>query len=241
MADVTIQTGHGALPAYLATPSTPGPWPGVVVIHDAMGMGQDVRDQANWLAGEGYLSVAPDLFFWGRPLTCLRQAFGDMRRRTGRTFDDVEAVRAWLLGQPGCGSQIGVLGFCMGGSFALLLAPGRGFDAASVNYGMLPKDAERVLAGACPVVGSFGGRDLSLRGAAQRLDSALAKTGVAHDVKEYPAAGHGFLNDHERAGDPIPFMVKLTQPLLRTGPHEDSALDARRRIIDFFAAHLTVT
>jgi dienelactone hydrolase len=48
---------------------------GVVVIHDAMGMGQDVRNQAS----EGYLTVAPDLFYWGRPLTCLRSAFNDMR------------------------------------------------------------------------------------------------------------------------------------------------------------------
>lgn len=239
--DATIQTGHGDLPAYLATPSTPGPWPGVVVIHDAMGMGQDVRNQADWLADEGYLAVAPDLFFWGRPLACLRKAFGDMRRRTGQTFDDVEAVRAWLTRQPGCTGHIGVIGFCMGGGFVLLLALDRGFSVASVNYGTVPKDAASLVAGACPIVGSFGGRDLTLRGAADRLDSALAKTAVAHDVKEYPEAGHGFLNDHERAGDQIPFMIKVTGPLMGYGPHEESARDARRRIVEFFTAHLKVS
>ncbi|MGH3549104.1 MAG: dienelactone hydrolase family protein [Pseudonocardiaceae bacterium] len=241
MADVTIQIGHGHLPAYLATPSTPGPWPGMIVIHDAMGMGQDVRNQAEWLAGEGFLSVAPDLFFWGRPLACLRKAFGDMKRRTGQTFDDVEAVRAWVTRQPGCTGQIGVIGFCIGGGFALLLAPDRGFSAASVNYGTVPKDAERLLAGACPMVGSFGGRDRTLRGAADRLDNALSKTGVTRDVKEYPAAGHGFLNDHERAGDRIPFLLKVMGPLMRSGPHEDSAQDARRRIVEFFTACLKVS
>ncbi len=238
MTDATIPASHGNLPAYLATPPSPGPWPGVVVIHDAMGMGQDVRHQADWLASEGYLSVAPDLFFWGRRTTCLRSTFSDLRRRSGRAFDDVEAVRGWLTQQPGCSGRAGVIGFCMAGGFALLLALDHGFSVASVNYGQVPKDAADLLAPACPIVGSFGARDLTLRGAAARLDSALTTAGVEHDVKEYPAAGHGFLNDHEGAGDRIPAMVKLTSPIMRYGPHEPSAQDARRRITEFFATHL---
>jgi carboxymethylenebutenolidase len=210
----------------------------VVVIHDAMGMSQDARNQAGWLASEGYLTAAPDLFSWGSTLTCVRAAIRDMRRRQGRIFEDVEVVRDWLVRQPGCSGRVGVIGFCMGGGFALLLAPDRGFNVASVNYGMVPKDAPDLLTRACPIVGSFGGRDRTLRGAAQRLEGAVTAAGVAHDVKEYPAGGHGFLNDRQAAGDPIPLMVRAMTPVLGFGPEPASAEDARRRIIEFFGTHL---
>ena len=191
MTQTTIQGGHGDLPVYLATPPGPPPWPGVLVIHDAMGMSQDPRNQADWLASEGYLTAVPDLFAWGSTLTCVRAAFGDMRRRQGRIFEDVEVARDWLVRQPGCSGRVGVIGFCMGGGFALLLARDHGYDVASVNYGMVPKDAPDLLTRACPIVGSFGGRDRTLRGAARRLEGALTDAGVVDDVKEYPAAATG--------------------------------------------------
>jgi carboxymethylenebutenolidase len=106
-----------------------------------------------------------------------------------------------------------------------------------VNYGAVPKDAETLLGAACPLVGSYGGKDKTLRQAPGRLEGALTANGGAHDVKLYPEAGHGFLNDHDRAEVPRWALV-VGRFAGTTAYHEPSALDARRRIVAFFDTHL---
>ena len=241
MVDVSISVAGGALPAYLASPSdpgSPGPWPGVVVIHDALGMTHDLRRQTDWLAGSGYLAAAPDLYRGGRRLACIRKIMSDARRRHGPTFDDIEAVRTWLTAREDCTGRVGVIGFCMGGGFALMLAPDGGFSAASVNCGMAAKDvySESFLTGACPVIGSYGAKDRANRGTAERLDGVLTAVGVDHDIKTYPDAGHAFLNDHDSAD--VPALFAVFGWLSASEFHEPSAIDARRRIVEFFDQHL---
>jgi carboxymethylenebutenolidase len=236
MSNINIETAMGAMPAYIGRPEAAGPWPGVVVIHDAYGAGQNLCRHADWLASCGYLAIAPDLLHWNTKFTCLRSVMRDLAARRGRSFDDIEAARAWLRGQADCTGRIGIIGFCMGGAFAMLLAPMGTYAAAAPNYGKVPKDADKYFAGACPVVGSFGRRDPTLRGAAGKLERALNLNGIQHDVKEYPDTSHGFLDDHSI--DKLPFALVMIKTLLRVGYHDPSAADAKRRIQSFFEVHL---
>ncbi len=230
MPDVTVPGASSApgLRAHLAVPPVgTGPWPGVVVLHEVFGLTVDVRQQADRLAAAGYLAVAPDLYSAGGAVRCLRSTFRALTSGEGDAFGDIEATRAWLAGRDDCTGRIGVLGFCLGGGFALLGAT-RGFDASAPNYGPLPKDAEQVLRGACPVVASYGRRDLGLRGAAARLESTLTRLGVDHDVVEYPDAGHSFLNRHGLG--PLAVLERIAG----FNYHQPSAEDAWARILRTF-------
>lgn len=219
----------------LAVPEGEGPWPGVVLVHEVFGIDESMRAAAKRLAEAGFIALMPDLFSMGGARRCLTRTFRDLSAGTGRAFADIEAARLELAVRPDCTGKIGVIGFCMGGGFALVTAAGHGFGASSVNYGRLPKDLEHTIEGACPIVGSYGAKDKSLKGAAARLDGALSTAGIAHDVKEYPDAGHAFLNSAP-AGSPV--TRALMKRILGLGPEPKAAADAWHRIDEFFAEHL---
>ena len=166
------RTTVGDLPAHLAVPSGEGPWPGMVLVHEAFGLDAVMVRAAERVAEMGYVVLAPDLVARGRRPVCLAQTFAALRR--GRR----SGVRRHR-GRPGrAAGRPAMLG--VGGRHRVL--PGRrlrarprrssGWDAAVVNYGMLPDDPS-VLDGSCPVVASYGARDRFLAGSAARLEEAF--------------------------------------------------------------------
>lgn len=232
--EVRIPAGAETLNGILAVPDGPGPWPAVVMVHEVFGIDDNMRAHAERLAALGYLAVMPDLFSRGGMRKCLTATFRALQAGQGQAFDDVAATKAWVLARPDCSGKVGVIGFCMGGAFALQLAP-RGYDASAVNYGQLPNDLDAVVADACPIVGSYGKDDKSLKGAAAKLETALTRANVPHDVKEYPGASHAFLNPGMAGPAAFAWIAKRVSGF---GPRPEQAADAWQRIDAFFTEHL---
>jgi carboxymethylenebutenolidase len=230
VADRTTQ-GYLAIPPAGSAAGRPGPWHGVVVIHEAFGLNDDIRQKADQFAARGYLALAPDLYDGRSWVRCVLGAVRQVRAGSGPAFDALEAARRYLAARDDCTGRTGVIGFCMGGGFALLCAPRDGFAVASVNYGEVPQDAESVLRGACPIVGSYGARDQMGTKHPERLQRALTVLEIPHDVKVYPGVGHRFLTKPSGAGAVLARFARMTYV-------ESDAADAWQRIFGFFGEHL---
>src|SRR5690348_2353747 len=98
MSDLMIPDANGEqLRAYLTRPAVgDGPWPGVVVIHDAFGLTAVAREHADHLAAAGYLALVPDLYTRGGLVRCVRSTFAALASGTGVAYDDLDAARRWL-------------------------------------------------------------------------------------------------------------------------------------------------
>lgn len=206
------------------------PWPGIVVLHEAAGLNRDIERISAHLARRGFAVAAPDLFSGGAKPLCIartvREAFLDPSRHT--VTDRIEAVRHWLADRAEVDAdRIGVIGFCMGGGFAVVAAARSPFAAAAVNYGRVPRDTS-LLGGSCPVVGNYGADDPLLpRDTAARYEAALADQGVPVDIEVFPGVGHSFMNHEPRLMAPL--GVRFDGP---------AAERAWERIERFFAEHL---
>jgi carboxymethylenebutenolidase len=228
---IKLDTPDGPIDALLSIPAGGGPWPGVVVVHDAIGYGPDNESTSARIAAAGFVAITPNLYSRGGRARCITRVFRELLTQRGRALDDILAARDHVQSMPECTGSVGVVGFCMGGQFALVLAP-NGFGASAPFYGTpLPRKLSETLDGACPIVASYGRRNPLGVGAPARLRKVVDDKGITADIKVYPDAGHSFAN-------------KLPgQPLLRiTGCCYDAATeDAYRRVFAFFNEHLTAS
>jgi carboxymethylenebutenolidase len=235
MPDIAFPIAEGSdVPGYLAVPEGSGPWPGVIVIQDVLGMTADLRRITDRFAASGYLTLTPALYGSRRPkIVCMITTMRGHFTGRGPAWGTVIAAREHLMADTQCTSRVGVAGFCMGAGYCLQLAPSGLFDAAAPCYASLPKEVDG-LRRSCPVVASFGAKDpIVARGAAAKLEAVLADGQVPRDIKEYPHVGHSFMNDH-----PIPAPIRLVTDIAGLAYSKPEAEDAWQRIIAFFDEHL---
>jgi carboxymethylenebutenolidase len=220
----------------LAVPAATDPRPAVLVIHEVFGLNDDIRRITERVADLGYVALAVDLYDREGPRAlCVMRTLVDMLRGAHeRTLADLEAARVWLAARREVdATRIGVLGFCMGGGYALLYATHAPLQVAGAFYGDVPKTADG-LRGICPVLGGFGGRDRVFAPQSERLERLLTELGVPHDVKLYPEAGHSFMSHH-----PPGVLTTLgAWGPMAAGFDPDAEADSWRRIETFYREHL---
>jgi carboxymethylenebutenolidase len=232
---ITFEADGNGVPASLSLPSDVStPVPGVVVIHDALGLSDDIKRIAARFADEGYAAIAPDLYAGRGPKPiCVMRVMREMGRDDSPPHRVLEAARVALAARPEVdASRMGCVGFCMGGGFAVLFGVRAPLGAAACFYGAVPKDVSE-LEGICPVVGSYGERDKVFLPHAQRLEAHLEALGVPHDVKIYPGVGHSFMNQMS----PLMTWLGRIGPL-KGGYDETVSEHAWGRMLAFFGEHL---
>jgi carboxymethylenebutenolidase len=145
MAEVTIRAADGgSFSAYLATPKS-GKGPGIVLIQEIFGVNKVMRDLADGVAGQGYTTMCPDLFWRQEPGVQItdksdaewKKAFALMQGfNTDKGIDDLKATLAALRKHAACTGKAGSIGYCLGGKLAFLMAARSDSDANVGYYGI---------------------------------------------------------------------------------------------------------
>jgi carboxymethylenebutenolidase len=228
------------MPVYVAAPVDPGPHPAIVVVMEAFGLNDHIKDVTSRLAGEGYVAVAPDLYYREPNRVAGYDNLPDAIRMMtslwdSKTLSDIDAVVSFLQKQPNVkGDRIGMTGFCMGGRITFLTACNNlAIKAAVPFYGggiatvMQPSDrtpiapleyADKLQA---PMMLFFGGKDafIPLEQVA-KIRTRLADLGKDVETVVYQEADHGFFCDARASYNAV------------------AAKDAWGRMSRFFSRHL---
>jgi carboxymethylenebutenolidase len=222
---VSFPSGSETVSGFLAHPQASGPAPAVIVIHEWWGLNDWVKDRTRDLAKEGYVALAVDLYR-GKVTDKQEEAHQYMMGTPpDRAARDLKAAFKYLAGRKDVRKDhIGVIGWCMGGRYALSLATEEPTLAATVAYyGAPPTEAAAIASIHSPVLGNYGGEDKGPSpDQVKAFEQAMKKAGKTIDVKIYEGAGHAFANVNNPWG----------------GYREAAAKDAGERTTAFFAKYL---
>jgi carboxymethylenebutenolidase len=230
-----LDAPDGKMDTYEARPQSGGPYPGIVVLMEAFGLNDHIKDVTRRIAQEGYVAVAPDLFHRETerliPYSDMKKAIETMNRlQDPKVMGDVGAAIAHLKSQAAVkAGSIGVTGFCMGGRYTYLSAAHHKADvkAAVCFYGGgipmgKPSPLERTAEINCPILLFFGGKDPIISAdQVEKIKQALAEHNKNFTLHVYPDAGHGFVCD--------------ARP---QSYNADAAKDAWEKFKAFFGQHL---
>jgi carboxymethylenebutenolidase len=218
--DVTYRSGDETVHALLYKPAGEGPFPALVVIHEWWGLNDWVKEQADRYAQQGYVTLAIDLYR-GQVATTPDQAHEIMRGvPEDRAQRDLLAATTYLRSQEFVnGKRIGVIGWCMGGGYALDLAiADPKLKVAVINYGHLASDDATLKKIHASVLGIFGGQDRGIPPAdVKKFEKQMKALNKKVDVHIFPDAGHAFENPNNAQGyrkDDAEQAEKITQEFL---------------------------
>lgn len=221
---IELPGGHAA---YLCQPATPVRG-GVVLIHEIWGLVDHIKDVADRLAAEGYLTIAPDLAsrvgigaqvgselqglmfhddaaVRNEAQPRLREALAPLRAPdfAGYALEVLRACVDRLAAAPGVGERLAVTGFCFGGSYSFALAADDARIVAAAPFYGSPPALDRVGDIAASVYAFYGEQDEKLMASLPAVTAAMEAAGVDFTAQVYPGAGHAFFNDsNPHAYDP---------------------------------------
>jgi carboxymethylenebutenolidase len=195
--DLELPVEDGNLSGYVAVPAS-GRGPGVLVLHEAWGLVDHVRDVCDRLARAGFVALAPDLYRGqvAEDLSEARRLASQLESE--RVGADLDAGVAALLNHAGVdGPRVGVVGFCMGGHLALLTATRSARVAAAVDfYGMLPQLPLDFAGLEAAVLAIFAENDEYIDAeAVESLRASFRAAGQRATIHVQPGVGHAFMND----------------------------------------------
>lgn len=210
---VTLHNHDLAIDAYLARPTAPGSYPGIIVFQEVFGVNAHIRDVADRLAREGYIAIAPALYQRSHPGfevgytpddLALGRQYKDATRAEELTGDTRAAI-AYLQTIDGYNGKLGTIGFCFGGHVAYLIATLPEIQATASFYGagipdFCPGETEPTITRTPHIQGEiycfFGIAD-PLIPAKQNaaVEAALQTANISHRVFRYPGVDHGFFCD----------------------------------------------